>query len=86
MCVRNLYAAFNHHLEPTTGGNLEHIADHDMTPDDVEDVLYDPLGHDVSRSTGRLIVYGFTLTGRYIAVVYEQIDEQTVYPITAFDI
>lgn len=32
------------------------------------------------------MVYGFTLTGRYIAVVYEKVDEQTVYPITAFEI
>ena len=67
-------------------GNLEHIAEHNLTPDDIEDVLYAPLAHDISRSSGRSMVYGFTLTGRYIVVVYEQVDEQTVYPITAFDI
>jgi hypothetical protein len=41
---------------------------------------------DVSRSSGLPIVFGFTPDGKYILVVYEQIDEVTVYPVTAYDV
>ncbi|MEZ4862385.1 MAG: hypothetical protein R3C14_13800 [Caldilineaceae bacterium] len=71
---------------PGPGGNLEHIAKHELTPEDIEDVLLAPLGRDISRSSGRPIVYGFTSTGRYILVVYRQIDEDTVYPVTAYEL
>ena len=71
---------------PGAGGNVEHIAEHDLTPGDVEEVLFNPVGHDISHSTGRPIVYGFTPDGRYIVVVYEEIDEYTLYPITAYEI
>ena len=39
-----------------------------------------------SRTSGLPIVFGFTLDGRYIMVVYEQIDAITVYPVTAYDV
>lgn len=72
--------------DPSPGGNLEHIAEHDLTQDDVEDVLVAPFRHRISRSSGRLIAFGFTATGRYIVVVYDKIDEYTVYPVTAYDV
>jgi uncharacterized DUF497 family protein len=68
------------------GGNVEHIAEHGLTPEDVEEVLFSPLDRDVSRSTGLPIVFGFTPDGRYILVVYEQIDEVTIYPVTAYEV
>jgi hypothetical protein len=68
------------------GGNVEHIAEHDLTPEDIEDVLFDPAERDRSRSSGLPIVFGFTSGGRYIAVVYEQIDASTVYPVTAYEV
>lgn len=71
---------------PDSGGNIEHIAEHNLTPEDIEDVLLNPIGHDISRSSGRPIAYGFTADGRYILVVYEKVDEQTIYPITAYEI
>ncbi len=67
-------------------GNIEHIAEHGLTPDDVEEVLFNPLDRDVSRSSGLPIVFGFTPDGRYILVVYEQIDDVTIYPVTAYEI
>jgi hypothetical protein len=66
------------------GGNIEHIAEHGLSPEDVEEVLFNPVDRDVSRSSGLPIVFGFTLDGRYILVVYEQIDDVTVYPVTAY--
>lgn len=30
-------------------GNVEHIAEHGVTPEDVEEVLFNPVDHDVTR-------------------------------------
>jgi uncharacterized DUF497 family protein len=68
------------------GGNVEHIAEHGISMENVEDVLFNPVDRDVSRSSGYPMVFGYTSDGRYIAVVYERVDETTVYPITAFEV
>ena len=68
------------------GGNVEHIAEHNLTPEDIEEVFFNPVDSDVSRSSGLPIVFGFTPEGRYILVVYEQVDDVTVYPVTAYDV
>lgn len=68
------------------GGNVEHIAEHGLSPDDVEDVLTHPIDQDVSRSSGLPIAFGFTADGRYVLVVYEQVDEFTLYPVTAYEV
>jgi hypothetical protein len=69
-----------------SGGNVEHIGEHRLTPEDVEEVIFNPVDRDVSRSSGLPIVFGFTPDGRYILVVYEQIDDVTIYPVTAYDV
>lgn len=69
-------------------GNVWHIAAHDITTDEVEDVLLDPDSEDAfSRSSGRPITFGYTASGRYLAVVWEHVDDNplTIYPITAYD-
>lgn len=72
--------------EDDVRGNTRHIADHDIGKEEVEEVLAAPIGRDRSRSSGRPIAFGETSTGRLIAVVYEEIDSSTVYPVTAFDL
>jgi len=67
-------------------GNIEHIAEHGLTPEDVEEVILNPVDRDVSRSTGLPIVFGFTADGRYILVVYEQVDDITIYPVTSYEV
>lgn len=58
--------------EDDEGGNVRHIATADLTPAEVEDVLYDPASlPDASRSTGRPVLFGRTSTGKFIVVVYE---------------
>jgi uncharacterized DUF497 family protein len=69
-------------LEP--GGNAEHVAEHGLDLEDVEYVLKNPQKHDASRSSARSMIFGYTPAGEYIAVVYEELDEDTVYPITAY--
>jgi uncharacterized DUF497 family protein len=66
-------------------GNVQHIARHHLTMDEVEDVFQKPTGWATSRSSGRPMIFGETRTGRYIGVVYEVEDASTAYPITAFD-
>ncbi len=68
------------------GGNVEHIAEHGLSTEDVELVICNPLEKTTSRSSGRPVVTGYTLDGRLILVVYEEIDEFTVYPVSAYEI
>ena len=79
-------AYFEFIWDEESGGNVEHIAEHGLTPDDIEEVFFNPIDHDTSRSSGLPIIFGFTPEGRYILVVYEKIDEVTIYPVTAYDV
>ena len=69
-------------------GNIQHIAEHGVTPEEVEEVLRDRGSqHTVSRSTGNRLTFGYTSTGRHLAVVWEKAldDPLMVYPHTAYD-
>jgi len=67
-------------------GNVAHIGEHGLTPEDVNAVLMDPDETGVSRSSERPVAFGYASDGRYICVVYEEIDEHTLYPVTAFEV
>ncbi|MBA3832286.1 MAG: BrnT family toxin [Chthoniobacterales bacterium] len=67
-------------------GNVQHIARHNLTMEEVEAVFQNPGGTDISRSSGRPVVFGDTGTGRYIMVAYDVIDSTTAYPITAYEV
>ena len=68
-------------------GNVEHIEEHGLSVGDVEHVLANPDSEEeVSRSSGLPCVFGSTPDGRFIIVVYELIDEDTIYPVTAYDV
>ncbi len=74
-------------LDHDPDGNVQHIAEHGITIEEVEDVLYSAGQVIISQSSGRPITFGETSTGKYIAVVFELIDESplTVYPVTAYE-
>ena len=67
-------------------GNVEHVEEHDLSIEDVEHVLdhYESAG--TSRSTGSPCVFGFTPDGRYVMVVYEEVDADTIRPRTAYEV
>lgn len=71
---------------PEPGGNIEHIAEHGIEPEEVEEVLCNPLEKTMSRSSGLPVVCGYTSTGKFIFVVYEQIDPTTLFPVTAYEV
>lgn len=72
--------------DDTPGGNAEHVEEHNLTTDDVDHVLNVYESEGFSRSSGRPCVFGHTPDGRYIIVIYEDIGEDTVLPVTAYEI
>ncbi len=77
-------------LEDDPDGNYWHIVveGHGITREEVDEVLLNPHNSTaISRTSGNPITFGWTTTGRYIAVVWEDVldDPKTTYPITAYE-
>ena len=70
--------------DPT--GNVQHCAEHDITKEEVEEAIQNAVDADLSRSSGRPVLFGDTNAGRHLIVVYESIDQDTIYPITAYEV
>jgi hypothetical protein len=69
-------------------GNVEHLAEHGIMPEEAEEVLFNRQSETTqSRSSGENITFGETAAGRYLAVVWEHVDDDplTLRPVTAFD-
>jgi uncharacterized DUF497 family protein len=67
--------------------NRGKIAVHGVTVAEVEEVVTDDLSvPDVSRSSGRPMLRGYTQAGRYLVVVHDELDDDPLrlYPVTAF--
>lgn len=71
-------------------GNVHHIADGGVTVEEVEEVLTSPdATDDISRSSGRLVRFGWTTTGKHLVVVYEVGSGggyTVVRPVTAYEV
>ena len=65
--------------------NEAHLAEHNVSIDEFAEVVCDPDFVEESHSSGRPIAFGYTSTGKYLACVYELLDEVTVYAITAYE-
>ncbi|MGA2064641.1 MAG: hypothetical protein ABSG86_06720 [Thermoguttaceae bacterium] len=72
--------------EDEPDGNVRHLAEHGLTVEEVEHVLENPMSEAVSGSTGRKCCFGYTPSGEFVIVVYEEIDAETLYPITAYEV
>jgi uncharacterized DUF497 family protein len=72
------------------GSNTAHIADHGLTPEEVESaLLQENTTFDLSDSSGRPIAFGSTGTGRFIAIVFDVLnlaEPLIIRPITAYDV
>jgi hypothetical protein len=64
---------------------IEHLAEHDITPDDFEYVVMNPVKQVRSRSSGRYAVYGYTPDGRWVFAAYDFLDEVTILPATCYE-
>lgn len=69
-----------------TDYNEAHVAEHGISCDDADQVIRNPIDDQTSDSSGRPIAFGYIADGRKIGVVYERIDNITLYPITAFEV
>ena len=69
-----------------TNDIVEHIAEHDVSQDNFEYVFCNPTNRGYSRSSGLPAAWGHTADGRYIIIVYDELDEMTVLPITAYEV
>jgi uncharacterized DUF497 family protein len=72
--------------DESEGGNVEHVAEHDLTREEVEYVVQNPECLLKSRSSGRPALKGYTADGRYVFVAYEQVDPMTVYVVSAYEV
>jgi hypothetical protein len=73
-------------LDDDPDGNVMHCAEHDVSKEEVEEVLQNADDADVSRSSGRPVIFGDTDAGRHLMIVFELIDPETIYPVTAYDV
>ena len=72
--------------EPT--GNVRHIAEHGISREEAEEVIKANHAKSIfSKTSGNPITFGWTSTGRHIAVVWEHVldDPLTIYPLTAYE-
>ncbi|MFV1968608.1 MAG: hypothetical protein ACC628_24570 [Pirellulaceae bacterium] len=57
---------------------------HGVDMEDFETVVQNPAKVESSRSSDRYIAFGYSADDRWMACVYEMLDEVTVLPITAY--
>lgn len=75
-------------LDDEEGSRAEHVGEHGVTKDEVEEILLNPANPTLtSRTSGEQITFGYTSAGRYLAIVWERVQDVpfTVFPITAYD-
>jgi len=64
---------------------LDHIAIHNVTPEEVEEVAFESSPYIRRGRQGRRYLYGKTIGGRYLFIVYTLIGEGKARVITARD-
>jgi hypothetical protein len=60
--------------------------EHGVSKEEVEEALDNPIDTDVSDTSGRPVIFGDTQAGRHLKIVYEEVDENTIYPVTAYEV
>jgi uncharacterized DUF497 family protein len=63
---------------------VRHVAEHGISQEDFEHVACNPSSKGYSRSSGLPAAWGYTTDGRYVVVVYEELDHVTILPVTAY--
>ena len=65
--------------------NIEHIARHNVSPDEVEDVAFDDEPWIRRGRKGTRYMFGYTVGGRYLFIVYRSKNRGIARVITAMD-
>ena len=69
-----------------TDETVEHLFQHGVSREDFERVACIPQSKGFSRSSSLPASWGHTEDGRYIMVVYEELDVMTILPVTAYEV
>jgi hypothetical protein len=76
-------------LEDDPDGNVRHIAANDVTVDEYVEVFVGNYEQaTISRESGRPICFGWTSTGKHLAVVWDEVEPEDpliIRPVTAFE-
>jgi uncharacterized DUF497 family protein len=67
-------------------GNVQHVAEHGLDIEDVEEALNNPTSEGASASSGLLAIWGYTSEGLYIIVVFEEVERDTIRVVTAYQV
>lgn len=81
-----MYSTVIWDLDDDPDGNVQHCLQHGVAKEEVEEVFENAVDADVSHSSGRPVLFGDTAAGRHLMVVYEEVDLDTAYPVTAFEV
>ncbi len=73
-------------MDDEPDGNVQHLAEHGLSKEEVEEVLAEPADMAISRSSGLPLAFGQCSTGKVVVVVYEEIDPDTARHITAYEV
>jgi hypothetical protein len=65
---------------------IEHLAQHDVMPEQFEEIVKFPESRGVSARSGRPCCWGETPDGRYLICIYERLDDMTILPVTAYEV
>ena len=65
---------------------IDHLAEHDVSPEEFEEVVGDPDYEDISRSTGNPIAFGSTSEGRFLACVFKWLEDDLIEPVTSYEV
>ncbi len=68
-----------------TSDNEGHIGEHGVTAEEFEEIVQNPDRVERSRSSDRTIALG-EVDGRFLACVYEKLDDATILPIPAYEV
>ena len=76
-----MYYEFIWDTEP--GENIDHLADHDLTPEDVEHAFQNVAQRVRNRGSSRKAFFGWTPDDRLIFVAYEEVADGLIHVRTA---
>lgn len=65
---------------------IDHLKQHGVSPAEFEEIVGDPAYEEISRSTGNPLAFGITSGGRCLCCVFKRLDEDTIEPVTAYDV
>jgi hypothetical protein len=57
-----------------------------VSPKDFQAIVCHPVSKGYSRSSKLPEAWGYTRDGRYVMAVYEELDDVTVLPVTAYKV